>query len=134
MFCNYQIAKLNTRKIVFFSNCEIKSPRNLILLRYVFDMITGINESCKCESKLDGRKSNPNQKLNNDKCRCECKNLRKHHVCKRDYIWNPATGSCETDKYLASTADYSMITCDKIIKETKTIPKNFNEKKITCKI
>ena len=34
MFCNNQIAKLNTRKICFFSNCEIKYPRNLIPLRY----------------------------------------------------------------------------------------------------
>ena len=32
MFCNHQIAKLNTRKIKFFSNREIKYPRNLIPL------------------------------------------------------------------------------------------------------
>ena len=30
MFSNRQIAKLNTRKTYFFSNCEIKYPRNLI--------------------------------------------------------------------------------------------------------
>ena len=45
-------------------------------------MITEINESktltkhilCKCKCRLDGRKCNLNPKLNNDKCRYECKN------------------------------------------------------------
>ena len=48
-------------------------------------MITGVNESktsakhisCKCKCKFDGRKFNSNQKWNNDKCRCECKNPKK---------------------------------------------------------
>ena len=49
---------------------------------------------------------------------------------KKDYIWNPATYSCKNDKYVAKIiADDSMIKCDEIVKETKTIPKNFNEKK-----
>ena len=39
MFGNHQIAKLNTRKMWFFSNREIKYPRNLIPLRYT-------NSSC----------------------------------------------------------------------------------------
>ena len=34
MFCSHQTAKLNTRKKFFFSNREIKYPRNLIPLRY----------------------------------------------------------------------------------------------------
>ena len=42
----------------------------------VFSMIKRINKSkkltkhisCKCKCKFDGRKCNPNQKLNNDKC------------------------------------------------------------------
>ena len=33
------------------------------------------------------------------KCRCECK---KHDLCEKDYIWNPATRNCENGKYLAS--------------------------------
>ena len=45
-------------------------------------MITGINESkklakhisCKCECKFDSIKCNSNQKWNNDKCWCKCKN------------------------------------------------------------
>ena len=65
------------------------------------------------------------------KCRCECK---KHHICQKDYIWNPATCSCENEKYLASIIDELVITCDEIMEETKTIPTNFHEKNITCKI
>ena len=50
----------------------------------VLNMITEINESktltkciwyeCKCKCKFDGRKYNSNQKWNNNKCWCECKN------------------------------------------------------------
>ena len=100
---------------------------------YVFNIIRGKNEtniwikdiSYKCKCKSDGRKFNSNQWWNSDKCRCECQ---KHHICEKDYIWNPATCSCENEKYLASIIDDSVITCDEIIEETKTIPTNFNEK------
>ena len=64
----------------------------------------------------------------------ECK---KHIICQKCYIWNPATCSCENGKYLASFTDDSVITCDETKesydKETKTVPTNFNEKKATCK-
>ena len=60
-----------------------------------YNMITGINQS-----KFDGRKCNSDQKWNNEKSRCECKNRREHHVCEKDYTWNPATGSCKNGKYL----------------------------------
>ena len=54
--------------------------------------------------------------------------VKKRHVCEKDYIWNPATRSCENGKYLASIMDDSVITCDEIIEET-TFSTNFNEKK-----
>ena len=65
----------------------------------VINMITGINESktlakhilCECKCRFDGRKCNSNQWWNNDKCRCKCK---KHHVCEKNYVWNPATCCC----------------------------------------
>ena len=64
---------------------------------------------------------------------------KKHHLCEKDYIWNPTTCSCENGKYLASINDNSVGTCDEIIdeeakwndEETKTIPTNFNEKMFT---
>ena len=56
---------------------------------------------------------------------------------KNIYVWNPATCNCENGKYLASIIDNSTIICDELIKpydeEIKTIPINFNEKKVTCK-
>ena len=67
---------------------------------------------CECKCKFDGRKCNSNQWWNNNKCPCECK---KHRICEKDYIWNPATCSCKNGKYLASVIDDSMITCDQII-------------------
>ena len=56
----------------------------------------------------------------------------------RDYIWNPATCNCENGKCLASIMDDTAIICDEVIKsygeEIKTIPTNFNEKKVSCKM
>ena len=108
----------------------------------VFNMITGINESktlnkhisCKCKRKFDGTKCNLNQWWNNDKCPSKCK---KHHICEKDYVWNPATCNCENGKYLASIMNDSTIFCDEVIKSydegKKTVPTYFNEKNIACK-
>ena len=84
----------------------------------MFNMITGINEwktltkhiSCKCKCKFDGRKCNSDQWWNNIKHQCEGK---KHHV-KKNYVWDPATCSCENGKYLASIMDDLAIMCDDI--------------------
>ena len=98
-----------------------------------FNMIAGKNESkvlikgisweCKC--KFDGRICNSYQKWNNDKFRCECK---KHLICEKDYIWNPATCSREDGKYLPSIIHDSVITCDEIMEEAKIIQTNLIKK------
>ena len=83
----------------------------------VFNMITGVNESktltkhisCECKCKFDGRKCYSGQWWKNDKCRCECK---KRHVCDKNCVWNPATCSCENEKYLANIIDDSVIIFD----------------------
>ena len=104
----------------------------------ILNMITGIYElktltrhiSCKFKCKFDGKKCNSNQWCNTNKYRCECK---RRHVCEKDYIWNPATCSCENGKYLANIMDDSPITCDEVIescdKETKTISTNLVKRK-----
>ena len=83
---------------------------------------------------FDEKKYNSDQWWNNDKYLCGCK---KRDVHEKDYIWSPATCSCENGKYLASIVDDLAITCDEVIesydKERKTIPINFNEKKAICK-
>ena len=40
---------------------------------------------------------------------------KKHRICEKHDIWNPATCDCENGKHLASIIDNSMITCDEII-------------------
>ena len=42
-------------------------------------------------------------------------------MCEKD-IWNPATCSCKNGKYLGSTVDDSVITCDEIIETKKAVP------------
>ena len=49
-------------------------------------------------------------------------NPTKYHVCKNDYGWNPASCICENGRYARSIIDESVITCDKIIEQTKTHP------------
>ena len=51
------------------------------------------------------------EKCNSYQCLYQCK---KCHVGEKDYIWNPATCSCQNGKYLASTVDDSAITSDEI--------------------
>ena len=117
---------------------------------YVSNMITGKNESkiltkgisCKCKCRFD--KKNVMQ-VNNGAIMIKVDLSVKMKVCEKDYIWNPATCSCENGKYLASIVDDSAIKCDEIIdadaearlyneakpndEEAKTFPTNFNEKK-----
>ena len=64
-----------------------------------------------------------------DKYRCECENLEIHPVCQKDYTRNPTTWCGENGNYLASINDDSVIMCDEVIEETKTISTNFNEKR-----
>ena len=60
-----------------------------------------------CECKLDCRKCNSDQKWNNDKRCCECKNQREHYV--REKILNPFTCKCGNGKYLRSIINDSVV-------------------------
>ena len=79
--------------------------------------------SWELKCRFDVRKCNWNQKRKNDKCSCKCK---KYHVCKKDYIWNPAICNCENAKYLASVIGDSASTCHEILNTTKTVTANFD--------
>ena len=52
------------------------------------------------------------KKWNSKTCQCVCKN---DHNCKKDYSWNPSTGTFQNSKYLKKVADTSVITRDEII-------------------
>ena len=57
---------------------------------------------------------------------------KKHHICEKDYIWHPATCSCENGKYLASTIDNFVIIRDEIMEKIKTVLTSLTVK-IDCK-
>ena len=62
-----------------------------------------------------------------NECKYECKNPKENDLCKKYiYIWNRTASSCENGKYLGSIIDDSVIMCDGILKETKTIPTKTN--------
>ena len=106
-------------------------------------MITGIHESktltkhilCDCNYKFGTSKCSSNQKWNNDKCQCECKNPKEHNVWEKNYIWNPATCSCKIGKYLGGIidkfSDYVQWDCryDKNCSSKKYFNKNHSSKK-----
>ena len=80
---------------------------------------------------FDSIKCNSNQNWNND---ASVKITKKHHMCRKDYIWNLATCSCENGKFVGSITAGSVTTFDEIIKGTNTVSTNFNKKKVTYKI
>ena len=98
----------------------------------VFNIISRTNETrhikwhetCKCICRLDGIICNSKQRWNEDKCRCECKELINKGVCDKGYIWSPSNCECECDKScdIGEYLDYSNCKCrkklyDKLIDE-----------------
>ena len=53
------------------------------------------HETCKFKSKLDASACNKKQKLNEDKCRCECKELIDKGIFNKGFIWNP--NNCQSE-------------------------------------
>ena len=60
----------------------------------VFNLISRTNvtrhiewhETCKCKSRLDASLSNDKERCNDDKCRCECKELIDKGICDKGSI------------------------------------------------
>ena len=65
----------------------------------VFNLVSRTNETrhiewhktCKCKCRLDA------SICNEDKCRCECKELIDKGTCDKGFIWNPSNCECECD-------------------------------------
>ena len=51
------------------------------------------HKTCKCKFRLDASFCNIKQHRNNDKRRCEFKELIDKGVCDKEYIWNPSNCS-----------------------------------------
>ena len=67
----------------------------------VFSLMSRINEkrhikrygTCKCICTLGASVCNNSQRSNEDKCKCECKELIDKGICDKGFIWNPS--NCE---------------------------------------
>ena len=78
----------------------------------------------KCKWRLTSSVCNNKQRWNNDKCRCEYKDLFDKGVCDKRPIWNPRNCECECDKScdVGEYLDYENRKCrkrlvDKLIEE-----------------
>ena len=56
------------------------------------------HKTCKYKCRLDASICNNKQRWNDDKCRCECKELIDKGMCDKGFIWNPSNFECECDK------------------------------------
>ena len=72
----------------------------------VFNLMSRINETrhiewhetCKFKCRLDASVCNKKQHWNEDKCKCECKELIDKDVYDKGPMWNPINCECECDK------------------------------------
>ena len=90
------------------------------------------HETCKCKCRLDTSVCNNKQRWNNDKCRCEFKELIDKGMCDKEFIWNPSICECECNKScnFREYLDHVNCTCrkrliDKVVEEcTEDIDEN----------
>ena len=95
------------------------------------------NETCKCIRRLSASICNNRKRWNEDKCRCECKELVDKGIYDKGFIWNPSNFECECDKScgIGEYLDYKNCVCrnsivDKLVEEcTKIVDENkiYNE-------
>ena len=78
------------------------------------------HETGKCICRLDGIICNSKQRCNENKCRCECKELIDKGICNKGYIWNPSNCECECDKNydIGEYLDYENCKCRKKLADT----------------
>ena len=87
---------------------------------------------------MDAGVCNSKQRLNEDRCRCKCKELIDNGRCDTGFIWNPSNCDCECDKScdVGEYLDYQncvriLKIVDKLVKECNEM--NYNEKKFNIK-
>ena len=73
------------------------------------------HETFKCKCRLDGSVCNNKQHWNDDKCRCECRELIDKGSCEKEFIWNPSNCECKCDKScdIGEYLDYENCKCKK---------------------
>ena len=80
------------------------------------------HKTCNC--RLDSTVCNYKQTWNEDKCRCECKELIDKGACNKGFIWNSSNCECDCDKScdVGECLDYESCKCrkrleDKLVEE-----------------
>ena len=73
------------------------------------------HETCKRKCRLYASVCNNKKRQNDDKFRCECKELIDKGVCDKRSIWNPTNCECECDKScdVGEYLDYENFKCRK---------------------
>ena len=86
------------------------------------------HEMCKCKCRLDASVCNNKQRWNDDKCRCEYKELIDKGLCDKGYIWNPSNCECECDKScdVGEYLDYENCKCRKRLVDKLVEKRNEN--------
>ena len=92
------------------------------------------HETFKYKCRLDASVCNSKQRWDDNKCRCECKELIDKGICDKGFIWNPSNCECECDKScdVGEYLDYENCKCrkklvDKLVEECT---ENIDEVKI----
>ena len=80
------------------------------------------NETCKCKCILDASVSDNKQRWNEDKYRCEYKELTDKGIYDKGFIWNPSNSecdkSCDVGEYLGyKNCKYTKRLIDKLVEK-----------------
>ena len=75
------------------------------------------HETYMCICRLDKTICNSKQRWNEDKCRCQCKELVDKGICNKEYLFNPNNCNCECNKScgISEYLDYSNCMCRKTL-------------------
>ena len=81
------------------------------------------HENCKCKCRLNASVCNNKQRWNNDKCRCECKELIDKGIWDKGFIWDPSNCKCDKLCDVGEYLDYKNCKCrkrliDKLVEES----------------
>ena len=80
-------------------------------------------ETCRCECRLGASVFNNKQCWNNDKCRCECKELINKGRCDKGFIWNPSKCECDKSCDFGHYLNYESCKCRNKLIDDKLVEK-----------
>ena len=92
------------------------------------------HETCKCKCRLDANVYNNKKRCNNNKCRCESKELIYKGLYDKGSVWNSSNCECECDKLcdVGEYLNYENFKCRKklVDKSVEECTENIDEVKI----